>query len=74
MGSVDIPFATHSHRERERRAFSGDDDGARSKNSTTALLYDEEGNAKREIYREKRNGRYCRYALLALRKKIVSAR
>lgn len=52
-----LPGTTHSHRE-ARRAFSGDD--RRSKNSTTALLYDEEGTQKRERHTE-RGIEICRY-------------
>jgi len=48
---------THSHRE-ARRVFSRDD--GRSKNSTTALLYDEKGTQERERHTE-RGMEICRY-------------
>lgn len=71
MGSVDIPFAAHSHRD-ARRAFSRDD--GRSKNSTTALLYDEEGDAgARETRRKGNRNLPLQIRVLVIRKKFVSA-
>lgn len=73
MGSVDIPFVAHDvlAQLRGRRAFSRDD--RRSKNSTTALLYDEEGDAKgikRERDTEKGNGNLpLQIRALVIRKK-----